>query len=242
MSKRKRKNKNGGQGRAKQMRMPISYSFVEPSDDLIRRVDEINERILNLKKAGRPNQFFSDGEDAFLRRLFTEERRLYEGLLFLGSVAVFELKDAFYGDELPDIPVWHGRLLVESNPANVIGSNVANGMFSPRQAVIKLNAGSHMHYEDPANEMLVTVAHELVHYWCHHQGIVDLERRCSEPTGKVLYFHNAEFKKAAEEHGLRCRLGTQGFDWTALTEEALARIREECILTNSTLESIRQYQ
>jgi len=231
MAKRKRKNNKGWQGSDGHANELTSYSL-ESSDALIRRVDEIKERMLNMKKAGRPSNVFSDGEGEFWNRLPPQAKLYYHNLLFLGTIAVCELKDAFYGNELPDIPVWHVSILCDLG--------IVDGYFDTESALIGLNTIMHMNYDDPENKLLETVAHELVHYWCHHQGIADVEERCSELTGKEVLFHNAEFKKAAEKHGLRCRFGVEGFSRTELTDEAWARIRKECALTNFLREYAQQ--
>lgn len=56
-------------------------------------------------------------------------------------------------------------------------------------------------YRNMAEVML----HEMVHQWCHENGIQDTE---ADGT------HNERFRDAARAHGLVCHMGTMGYNQT----------------------------
>ena len=86
------------------------------------------------------------------------------------------------------------------------------GFYSPE----RWNAGSDgkyhelainpEHFNEPL-EVIDTIMHELVHIYCDQNGIKD--------TSRQGYYHNARFKKVAEEWGLKCEPAQNGWNTTA---------------------------
>lgn len=65
--------------------------------------------------------------------------------------------------------------------------------------------GSYVHSDTLYHKVAQTLLHEMVHQWCHQNGIVDHE---SDGT------HNTAFRDAARAHGLTCHEGCQGWNHT----------------------------
>lgn len=88
-----------------------------------------------------------------------------------------------------------------SKPAITIQSTPrANGHFTPYDAwdncglkLKEINIGAES-LRRPVPNVIATLAHEMVHYYCHTQGIKDVSR------GNT--YHNKQFKKEAEKRGL----------------------------------------
>lgn len=58
-----------------------------------------------------------------------------------------------------------------------------------------------------------TLLHEMTHLYAIHHGIED--------TSNKGYYHNKNFKKIAENHGLVCEYGKYGWNKTSLSSEAV---------------------
>lgn len=186
---------------------------------------------------------------AFEERLYALRRqrgvlRLYEGdpgqfsprvlawagmLHALAVAAFFELKDLFYGPDLPDVPVDTAAI------ASGDSGCAALGMYYRGENRIGVNPYACLEHEQAADEMVETVAHELVHYWCAHNGIDDTTWG-RDGRGKMKCIHNGRFRRAAMEHGLRCGIGPDGFNETSLTDESWELIRRECPTTAKILD------
>lgn len=63
------------------------------------------------------------------------------------------------------------------------------------------------------NNIIETLIHEMVHLYCYEQGIKD--------TSNKGVYHNKEFKKECENHGLKCEKGKYGYSQTSLDEKGL---------------------
>ena len=100
------------------------------------------------------------------------------------------------------------------------------GKYSRSEVRICVNTFVCLNYEEAANEVLETMAHELVHYWNAYNGIKDCDNRF-DASGARVQFHNGMFRKAAMEHGPRCGLGASGFGETSLTDESWELIKEK---------------
>lgn len=189
----------------------------------------ILRRVAELKLSGRRNEICQE----LLVSLGPAERDQVDLLTNLALAAVFELKDALYGDDLPDITLCFRRLVSGDG-------HVALGLYSPSYQDISLDPVAALGYEDAAKEFLETLVHEFVHYWCHHKGISDGEPVPGKANNKFAWFHNARFRQAAREHGLVCSLGEgglggNGFDRTSLTDETWKLIRTQCPVTSHYL-------
>lgn len=88
-----------------------------------------------------------------------------------------------------------------SRPAITIQSTPgALGHFTPYDAwddsglkLKEINLGAESLYR-PVTEIIATLMHEMIHYWCHSQGIKD--------TSRGNTYHNKRFKEEAEKRGL----------------------------------------
>lgn len=88
-----------------------------------------------------------------------------------------------------------------SRPAITIQSTPnAHGHFTPYDAwddsgikLKEINLGAES-LQRPVAYTIATLMHEMVHYWCHTQGIKDVSR------GNT--YHNKRFKEEAEKRGL----------------------------------------
>ena len=88
-----------------------------------------------------------------------------------------------------------------SRPAITIQSTPrAHGHFTPYDAwdnrhglkLKEINLGAES-LRRPVSEVIATLMHEMVHYYCHVQGIKDVSR------GNT--YHNKRFKEEAEKRG-----------------------------------------
>lgn len=97
----------------------------------------------------------------------------------------------FFGGELPDV-----ALTIQSS-----GKRMAAGWFTPGQIWTDRDGGVRLHEINVSAETLDhgfiytmdTILHEMVHLYCHVNGIQD--------TSRGGTFHNKRFKAAAEAHG-----------------------------------------
>lgn len=88
-----------------------------------------------------------------------------------------------------------------SRPAITIQSTPgAHGHFTPYDAwddsglkLKEINLGAESLYR-PMPNIVATLMHEMVHYWCYTQGIKD--------TSRGHTYHNKRFKEEAEKRGL----------------------------------------
>lgn len=88
-----------------------------------------------------------------------------------------------------------------SRPAITIQSTPgAHGHFTPYDAwddsglkLKEINLGAESLYRSVPN-VIATLMHEMVHFWCHSQGIKD--------TSRGNTYHNKRFKEEAEKRGL----------------------------------------
>ena len=88
-----------------------------------------------------------------------------------------------------------------SRPAITIQSTPgAHGHFTPYDAwddsglkLKEINLGAESLHR-PVPNVIVTLMHEMIHYWCHSQGIKD--------TSRGNTYHNKRFKEEAEKRGL----------------------------------------
>lgn len=88
-----------------------------------------------------------------------------------------------------------------SRPAITIQSTPgAHGHFTPYDAwddsglkLKEINLGAESLHR-PMPNIIATLMHEMVHYWCHTQGIKD--------TSRGSTYHNKRFKAEAERRGL----------------------------------------
>ena len=88
-----------------------------------------------------------------------------------------------------------------SRPAITIQSTPgAHGHFTPYDAwddsgikLKEINLGAES-LDRPVPNIIATLMHEMVHYWCHIQGIKD--------TSRGHTYHNKRFKDEAEKRGL----------------------------------------
>lgn len=88
-----------------------------------------------------------------------------------------------------------------SRPAITIQSSPrAHGHFTPYDAwddsglkLKEINLGAESLHRPVAN-VIATLMHEMVHYYCHTQGIKD--------TSRGNTYHNKRFKEEAEKRGL----------------------------------------
>ena len=88
-----------------------------------------------------------------------------------------------------------------SRPAITIQSTPgAHGYFTPYDAwtdsglkLKEINLGAESLHR-PVPNIIATLMHEMIHYWCHSQGIKD--------TSRGNTYHNKRFKEEAEKRGL----------------------------------------
>ena len=88
-----------------------------------------------------------------------------------------------------------------SRPAITIQSTPgAHGHFTPYDAwddsglkLKEINLGAESLHR-PVPNVILTLMHEMIHYWCHSQGIKD--------TSRGNTYHNKRFKEEAEKRGL----------------------------------------
>lgn len=88
-----------------------------------------------------------------------------------------------------------------SRPAITIQSTPgAHGHFTPYDAwddsglkLKEINLGAESLHR-PVPNVIATLMHEMIHYWCHSQGIKD--------TSRGNTYHNKRFKEEAEKRGL----------------------------------------
>lgn len=75
------------------------------------------------------------------------------------------------------------------------------------------------HLQRPLPEVVGTLLHEMVHLWCLSKGIKD--------TSRQGWYHNDEYRKAAEAHGLTVEKTKNGWSKTDLAPEMVAWLNEQ---------------
>lgn len=128
------------------------------------------------------------------------------------------LNEHFFDNELEPLTI-----TIMSTPA-------AYGHFSTRKDTwISSNGVSHElnigagTLARPIEELLSTLMHEMVHYYCHIHAIKDVSRGCM--------YHNKLFKKAAEAHALIVeRHPKYGWSITKASDELISFAAEHKLL------------
>lgn len=113
-----------------------------------------------------------------------------------------------------------------SRPAITIqSSSGTHGHFTPYDAwddsglkLKEINLGAESLHR-PMPNIIATLMHEMVHYWCHSHGIKDTSRGCT--------YHNKRFKEEAEKRGLIITSAPLiGYSVTQPTPEMVSFVRE----------------
>lgn len=144
------------------------------------------------------------------------------------ATAFCEVNRVFFDNELPALEIHLGDYR-RSNGTNLLGVYLYPNQDDrfPCHTMI-LNPKAHeplCGYDDDCpfgsvyEGILDTMVHELVHCWCHLNGIQD----CNPNSD----YHNENFRDAARTHGLECELGANGWSATGLGLEACVTIQFE---------------
>lgn len=145
-------------------------------------------------------------------RLTTTNQATCTDLINQIEKAYDKINKAFYKGELPDVTI----TLIPDVRKNSLGwMSAGDTWFKNGKWYTELNICSD-HLDRSKVEIYVTLMHEMVHIYCKLKGIAD--------TSSNFTYHNDEFKRVAEAHGLVCEKGKGRHGWsttyaTAKTEK-----------------------
>lgn len=113
-----------------------------------------------------------------------------------------KINKAFYKGELPDVTI----TLIPDVRKNSLGwMTVGDVWLKKGKWYAELNICAD-HLDRSKVEIYGTLMHEMVHVYCKMKGIED--------TSNNYTYHNADFKREAESHGLVCEKGKGRHGWS----------------------------